>query len=82
VQAFKGLTVGISPKVAWPTLAAIALGTAVVVVGVLIDDATVRDVGIGILATAGVVIAPIGYKADPGVIIAQDTVTPVPGGSQ
>jgi hypothetical protein len=70
----KGVTVGISPKVAWPALAAVALGTVVVVVGVLLDDQTIRDTGIGILATAGVVIGPIGYKADPGMIIPEGTV--------
>lgn len=69
-------TLGISPKVALPTLAAVAVGTALTVLGVLIHDGTVRDTGIGVLATAGIVIAPVGYSAPPGDVVATHPAPP------
>lgn len=61
------MTVGISPKVALPAILQLVVGLALVVLGVIVGDTTVRDAGIGMLAGAGVTGAA-GYAAPAGAI--------------
>lgn len=64
------MTNGISPKVAWPAVALVAIGAALLVLGVVLGDDTMTKLGGGILAASGIA-APIGFKAPPGDVVKQ-----------
>jgi hypothetical protein len=67
----KPKTVGISPKVANPTLILIAVGTLAVIAGVLLKDTIIRDTGISLLGAAGVVVVPVGFLSAPGEVVTE-----------
>lgn len=62
-------TLGISPKVANPTLALIAVGVAALVVGHFLHDPVLRAIGVSLLGAAGVIVAPVGFQSSPGTIV-------------
>lgn len=57
-------TVGLSPKVKYPALIGLVTGTALVVIGVVAKDDTVRDLGVGVI-TSSLAGAGVGYAAPP-----------------
>ena len=64
-------TLGISPKVFMPAVAALAAGAALVSVGALLDNQRLRNLGLGAVAST-VLITALGYGAPPGYVVAPD----------
>jgi hypothetical protein len=64
-------TLGHSPKVVWPGLAAAALGSVLMLLGTLLDDMRLRAIGLGALGSSALVTA-IGYVAPPGAVVPPD----------
>ena len=65
------LTLGRSPKVVWPAIAAAGLGVTLVLVGELTDSARARAAGLGALASSALTVG-LGYAAPPGAVVAPD----------
>ena len=61
-------TEGVSPKAFLPALIGVAVGVALVVLGILVEDETLKTIGYSVLGTA-VVAFPIAYKAGPGNVV-------------
>lgn len=61
-------TVGISPKASWATIVPIALGTVLLVVGLIIGNTELVAVGLG-LVTGGPIAGAAAYKASPGRVV-------------
>ena len=64
-------TLGISPKVFVPALAASAMGVALVLVGTLLGSQRIRNLGLGAIASTFLITA-LGYGAPPGYVVAPD----------
>jgi hypothetical protein len=64
-------TLGISPKVFVPVLAASALAIALASAGALLDRPRIRNLGLGAIAST-FLIAALGYRAPPGYVVAPD----------
>ncbi len=73
------MQIGVSPKVALPAIALVALGGIPAALGVVLGDETVTRAGVVLLAAAGVQL-PVGYVAQPGNV--QRSLPPEPGNDQ
>jgi hypothetical protein len=64
-------TLGHSPKVVWPGLAATAFGAGLLLIGRAVAGRALEAAGIGALA-ASALATLLGYHAPPGVVVAPD----------
>jgi hypothetical protein len=64
-------TLGISPKVFVPALAASALAVALASAGALLDKPRIRNLALGVIASTFLITA-LGYRASPGYVVAPD----------
>lgn len=58
-------TVGIHPKVTWPTVALATISLVTMIVAVILKDSTLATIGATVLGASGVT-AGVGFSAPPG----------------
>lgn len=60
-------TVGVSPKVSWPTAALFSIGAVLLVLSIILKDDTLRDFGIAAIGASGVTVGA-GFAAPTGLV--------------
>lgn len=60
-------TVGIAPKVSWPSAALFGIGVVLLVLSIILKDDTLRDYGIAAIGASGVTLGA-GFAAPTGLV--------------